>query len=137
VPAGLIEAEDRVRAGREPLGEGRQERAHARGGRLGQGEGEGFVRAGPAGGGEQVEALEPLAGRPGRAHAALVPAVAGPAFLPDPGLALTPELDLRSRMGFGDGGELRPEPLFRAPPARRHSPRDAGAGSSGAAAPDA
>ena len=78
---------------------------------LGQGEREGLVRAGPAGG-EQVEALEPLVRGPGRAHAALVPAVAGPALLTDAGLVLTPELDPRARVGLGDPGELRPKPIF-------------------------
>jgi hypothetical protein len=35
-----------------------------------------------------------------------------PAFLPDPGLVLTPKLDLGLRMRRGDGGELRAKLLF-------------------------
>jgi hypothetical protein len=100
-----------VRAGLERAGEALQEHGHARGGRLGQGEREGLVGAGPAGG-EQVEAGEALAGQAGRADAALVPAVAGPALLPDPGLILAPELEPLVRMGGGDRGELRAKLLF-------------------------
>jgi hypothetical protein len=35
-----------------------------------------------------------------------------PALLPDPGLVLTPKLDLGLRMRRGDGGELRAKLLF-------------------------
>ena len=81
------------------------------GGRLGQGEGEGLVRAGSAGG-EQVEAVEAPVGQAGRTGAALVPAVADQALLADAGLILAPELDLGVRMRGGDLLELRPKPLF-------------------------
>ena len=79
--------------------------------RLGQGQGEGLVRAGPTGG-EQVEAGEALVGQPRRAHAALVPAVAGPPFLADPGLILAPELDVRVGMSPRDLLQPRPKSIF-------------------------
>ena len=69
------------------------------------------VPAGAAGG-EQVEAGEPLVGGPGRAHAALVPAVAGPPLLADAGLILAPELDPRLRVRRGDRREPRPKPIL-------------------------
>ena len=72
---------------------------------------EGLVGAGPAGG-EEVEAGEALVGQPLRAHPALVPAVADPALLADPGLILAPELDPRVGMGPRDLLQLRPELLF-------------------------
>jgi hypothetical protein len=78
---------------------------------LGQGQREGPVGAGVAGG-EQVEAGEALVRQPRRAHAGFVPAVAGPALLADAGLILAPELDLCFRVGAGDLGEPRPEPVF-------------------------
>jgi hypothetical protein len=78
VPAGPVEDQRRVHAGPELSGEARQEHGPARGDRLGRGEGEGLVRAGPAGG-EQIEAVEVLVGQAGRTNAALVPAVADPA----------------------------------------------------------
>jgi len=111
VPAGPVEDQRGVRAGLELPGEALQEHGHARGGRLGQGEREGQVGAGPAGG-EQVKAREAPVGEPGRAHPALVPAVAGPPFLADPGLVLTPELDPHVGMGSRDLVEPRPKPIF-------------------------
>ena len=117
--------------GLELLGERGEEQAHGRGGRLGQGKGEGLVGAGPTSG-EQVEALEPLVGQPGRAHPTLVPAVADPALLPDPGLILAPELDPHARVGFGDFGELRAKLLFRTRPARPRCPAGAKVSPSGA-----
>jgi hypothetical protein len=111
VPAGTVEDQRRVHAGPELSGEARQEHGPARGGRLGQGGGEGLVRARPAGG-EQIEAVEAPVGQAGRADAALVPAVADPALLADAGLILTPELDLGVRMRGGDILELRPKPIF-------------------------
>ena len=89
-----------MRAGLERLCELRQEDLHAGGGGLGQGKGKSVVRAGPAGG-KQIEAVEALVGEPRRAHPALVPAVADPALLPDPGLILAPKLDLPVRMRLG------------------------------------
>jgi hypothetical protein len=93
------------------LRELRQEQAHADGGGLRQGKGEGLVRAGPAGS-EKIEAVEALVGRAGRTDAALVPAMAGPPFLPDPGLILAPEPDPGAWMRCGDLLQLRPKPIF-------------------------
>jgi hypothetical protein len=111
VPAGLVQNEDGVRAGLELLGEGSQEQAHGREGRFRQGQREGLVAA-RAAGREQVEAREALVGQPGRSHAALVPTVAGPALLADPGLILAPQLEPGVRMCGGDRGQLRPKFLF-------------------------
>jgi hypothetical protein len=111
VPAGLVEEEDGVYAGLELLGEVRQEHLHAGRGGLGQGEREGLIGAGPAGG-KEGEARKALVGEPGRAHPARVPAMAGPSFLADARLILAPELEPRLRMRPGDGGERRAELLF-------------------------
>jgi hypothetical protein len=59
-----------------------------------------------------MEAVVALVGEPRRTYAALVPAVADPALLPDAGLILAPKLDLPVRMRLGDGGELRSKPIF-------------------------
>ena len=111
MPAGPIKKQDGVHAGRQLLGEGPQEQRHGLGRGTGQGQREGFVRARSAGG-EQVEAIVALVGDPSWPDAALVPAMAHPAFLPDPRLILTPELDLGLRMRRGDGGEPRPKSIF-------------------------
>lgn len=111
MPAGLVQEQHGVRAGSELGSKAGQEDVHGRGGCLGQRQGEGLVRARPAGG-EHIEALEPPVGGAGRAHPALIPAVAGPALLPDPGLILAPQLQLLARMRRGDRRELRPKPIF-------------------------
>ena len=111
MPAGLIDKQDGVHAGRQLLGEGRQEHGHGLGRGAWQGQGKGLVGAGPAGG-EQIEAVVTLVRGPGRAYAPLVPAMANPAFLPDPGLVLTPELDYGLRMERGNRGELRAKSIF-------------------------
>ena len=99
-----------MHAGRKRLRKMREEQAHAGGGGLRQGKGKGLVRGWPAGG-EEIEAVEALVGRAGRAHPALVPAVADPALPADPGLILAPELDPGLRVRRGDRGELRPKLL--------------------------
>ena len=111
VPAGLVEDEHGVGARLELLSEGDQEQVHGHERRGRQGEGKSLIGAG-ATGGEQVEALEALVGETGWAGAALVPAVASPTLLPDPGFILAPELDLSVRMRRGDRVELRPKPIF-------------------------
>jgi hypothetical protein len=111
VPAGPVEEKNGVRAGRQLLREGGQEHGHGFGGRTRQRQREGLVRA-RAAGGEEVHAIVALIGDPRRAHAALVPAMADPALLPDPGLVFTPELDLDLRMRRGDGRELCAKLLF-------------------------
>jgi hypothetical protein len=111
VPAGLIQDEHGVGIGLELPGEVLQEHSHAGRGCLRQGQGKGLIGAGPAGG-KEVEALETLVGQPGWTHAALVPAVAGPAFLADAGLILAPELELGFRMRGSDLGELPAKRLF-------------------------
>ena len=100
-----------MHTGRKRLRKVREEQAHAGGGGLRQGKGKGLVRGWPAGG-EEIEAVEALVGRAGRAHSALVPAVADPALLPDSGLILAPELDPGLRMRGGDLLELRPKSIF-------------------------
>ena len=89
-----------------------QEHAHGWCIRPRQSVGERLVRTGPAGG-EQIKALEPLVGEPGRAHPALVPAVAGPTLLANSGRILAPELDLSAWMRLDDRGEFRPKPIFQ------------------------
>lgn len=111
VPAGLIKEQDGVHAGRQLLGEGRQEHDHGLCRGTWQGQGEGLVSAGPAGG-EQIEAVVALVRGPRRADASFVPVMTNPAFLPDPGLVLTPELDHGLRMERGDRGQLRAKSIF-------------------------
>jgi hypothetical protein len=72
---------------------------------------EGLVGARSAGG-EEIEAVVPLVSQPGRADAALVPAMADAALLPDPGLILAPELDPPVGVRRADRGEPRPKPIF-------------------------
>jgi hypothetical protein len=97
-----------MHAGRKRLRKVCQEQAHAGGGGLRQGKGKGLVRAGPAGD-KEIEVVEALVSRAGRAHATLVQAVADPALLPDSSLILAPELDLCLQMRSGDLLELRPK----------------------------
>ena len=76
------------------------------GGRPRQGQGEGLVGAGSAGG-EEMEAGIALVGDAGRTHAALVPAMADPPLLANPRLILGPNLDRLIWMLRGDGGKVR------------------------------
>jgi hypothetical protein len=111
MPAGPVEEQHGVGAGCQLLGEGSQEQRHGLGRGAWQGQRKGLLGAGPAGG-EQVEAVVALIREAGRAHAALVPAVADPALLAEPRFILAPELDLPAWMGRGDGGEPRPKSIF-------------------------
>jgi hypothetical protein len=111
VPAGLIEEQDGVHAGLQLLREGGEEHGHGLGRGPRQGQGKGLVGARPAGG-KQIHPVVALVGDPWRSDTVLVPAMTEPAFLPDPGLVLTPKLDLGLRMRRGDGGELRAKLLF-------------------------
>jgi hypothetical protein len=111
VPAGPVEEQDGVHTGCQLLREGGEEHRHGLGCRAWQGEGEGLLGARPAGG-EEIDAVVALVGETRRAHAALVPTVAHPTLLTDPGLILAPELDLRLGVRRGDHGELGAKLLF-------------------------
>ena len=111
VPAGPVQKQNGVHARSELLREGGEEHGHGLGGRTRQGQGKGLVGARPAGG-KQIHPVVALVGDPWRSDTVLVPAMTEPAFLPDPGLVLTPKLDLGLRMRRGDGGELRAKLLF-------------------------
>src|SRR5688572_12121274 len=72
---------------------------------LRQGKGENLVRSWPPGG-EEIQAVEALVDRAGRTDAALIPAVADPALLPDPSPTRPPARP-RSSLRLAGGQALR------------------------------
>ena len=114
VPAGAIQDDDGMGAGRHGRGELVEHGLHRDRTHLGQNQGHAVVALG-ADGAEQVEGVVPEVAPAAWADAFLEPAAAGAAGLADPGLIQEPELEpLGLGMGGGDLGDQRRELFLNA-----------------------
>ena len=100
MPAGAIQDDDRMGAGRHGRGELVEHGLHRDRAHLGQNQGHAVVALG-ADRAEEVDGLVPQVAPAARADALLEPAAAGAAGLADPGLVQEPDLEVT---GLGMGG---------------------------------
>jgi hypothetical protein len=100
MPAGTVQDDDRMGAGRHGRGELVEHRLHGGGAHLRQNQGDAVVALG-ADGAEQISGLVAQVAAAARADAFLVPAPAGAAGLANSGLVQEPDLE---PLGLGMGG---------------------------------